>query len=404
MPPKDSAGVPAGAAGLSVVVAGGGTAGHIEPAMNLADALRRRNPDITVTALGTPTGMENTLVPARGYELRHVPRVPLPRRPNLDLMRLPATLRGAVRAAGRALDDVGADVVVGFGGYVSVPAYLAARKRKLPIVVHEANARPGVANRLGARLTPFVAVTARADDLRGARLLGIPLRRTISTLDRGAARAEARKHFGLEEDRPTLLVFGGSLGARRLNEAATGAAAALRAAGIQVLHSVGREHAESISVPAEPGRAPYVVVPYLERMDLAYAAADVALCRAGAMTCAELAAVGLPAVYVPLPIGNGEQRLNALPVVEAGGGIVVEDSTVSAAWISENVVPLMGDPARMTAMGAAAAAHGRRDADEALVDLVLEAVASRAAGAEHRGADDRGADDRGADDRSVGEK
>jgi UDP-N-acetylglucosamine--N-acetylmuramyl-(pentapeptide) pyrophosphoryl-undecaprenol N-acetylglucosamine transferase len=109
-------------------------------------------------------------------------------------------------------------------------------------------------------------------------------------------------------------------------------------------------------------------------MDLAYAAADVALCRAGAMTCAELAAVGLPAVYVPLPIGNGEQRRNALPVVEAGGGLVVEDAAVDPAWITANVVPLLGDPARVAAMGAAAAAHGRRDADEALVDLVFEAL------------------------------
>ncbi len=225
--------------GTHVVVAGGGTAGHIEPAMNLADALRRRDPAVGITALGTETGMENTLVPARGYTLRHVPRVPLPRRPTLDLFRLPSRLRGAVKAAGAVLDDVGADVVVGFGGYVSVPAYLAARKRKLPIVVHEANARAGVANRLGARMTRFVAVTARAEDLPHGRLIGLPLRRTISTLDRAATRDEARKHFGLDPDRPTLLVFGGSLGAKRLNDAATGAADALRAAGIQVLHSVG---------------------------------------------------------------------------------------------------------------------------------------------------------------------
>ncbi len=371
---------PTSRTGTHVVVAGGGTAGHIEPAMNLADALRRRDPAIGITALGTATGMENTLVPARGYALRHVPRVPLPRRPTLDLFRLPANLRGAVREAGRVLDDVGADVVVGFGGYVSVPAYLAARKRKLPIVVHEANARPGVANRLGARMTRFVAVTARPEDLPHARLTGIPLRRTISTLDRAGTRDEARKHFGLDPDRPTLLVFGGSLGAKRLNEAATGAADALRAAGIQVLHSAGREHAGAISVESRFGEAPYVVVPYLERMDLAYAAADVALCRAGAMTCAELAAVGLPAVYVPLPIGNGEQRLNALPVVEAGGGLVVEDSVVNAAWITENVVPLVGDSARVAAMGTAASAHGRRDADEALVDLVLEALGGPTAG------------------------
>ncbi|MGQ0630197.1 MAG: undecaprenyldiphospho-muramoylpentapeptide beta-N-acetylglucosaminyltransferase [Sporichthyaceae bacterium] len=360
---------------MHVVLAGGGTAGHIEPAMALADALRRRNPDVGITALGTASGMENILVPARGYDLRHVPRVPLPRKPTLDLLKLPFTLRRAVRAAGAVLDDVGADVVVGFGGYVSVPAYLAARSRKLPIVVHEANARPGLANRLGARMTTYVAVSTALGTLPHSRLLGIPLRRSIATLDRAAGRTGAREQFGLDPDRPTLLVFGGSSGAKRLNDVLTSAAPSFRAAGIQVLHAVGRENAERITVTSPPGTAPYVVVPYLERMDLAYAAADLAVCRAGAMTCAELAAVGLPAAYVPLPIGNGEQRRNASPVVEAGGGLLIEDAALSLAWLVAHVIPVLADPDRLAAMGAAAAGHGRRDADEALVDLVNEAVA-----------------------------
>ena len=359
---------------MHVVLAGGGTAGHIEPALALADALRRRDPGVGITALGTPQGMENRLVPDRGYALRHVPRVPLPRRPSADLVRLPAALRGAVAAAGLVLDEVEADVVVGFGGYVSVPAYLAARRRKIPIVVHEANARPGVANRLGARLTRFVAVSAVEGGLPHARLVGIPLRRAISTLDRPALRLAGLEHFGLVDGYPTLLVFGGSLGAKRLNEAMVAAAPALGRAGVQVLHAVGRDHAETVRVAAEPGAPPYVTVPYLERMDLAYAAADVALCRGGAITCAELAAVGLPAAYVPLPIGNGEQRRNALPVVNAGGGLIVEDEALDAAWIAANLVPLVADRGRVAAMGAAAAAHGRRDADEVLADMVHEAA------------------------------
>ncbi|MGQ0624325.1 MAG: undecaprenyldiphospho-muramoylpentapeptide beta-N-acetylglucosaminyltransferase [Sporichthyaceae bacterium] len=362
---------------MHVVLAGGGTAGHIEPAMALADALRRRDPGVGITALGTPNGMENILVPARGYELRHVPRVPLPRKPTLDLLKLPVTLRRAVRAAGKVLDEVGADAVVGFGGYVSVPAYLAARSRKIAIVVHEANARPGLANRLGARLTEFVATSSPLGKLPHARLVGIPLRRSIATLDRSAGAAAAREHFGLEPDRRTLLVFGGSSGARRLNEVLTSAAPSLRAAGIQVLHAVGRDNADSTIPESVPGAAPYRVVPYLERMDLAYAAADLAVCRAGAMTCAELAAVGLPAVYVPLPIGNGEQRRNAGPVVEAGGGLLVEDSALSLAWLVAHAIPVLADKDRLAAMARAAAGHGRRDADEALVDLVHEAVAGK---------------------------
>jgi UDP-N-acetylglucosamine--N-acetylmuramyl-(pentapeptide) pyrophosphoryl-undecaprenol N-acetylglucosamine transferase len=361
---------------LHVVLAAGGTAGHIEPALALADALRRRDPEVGITVLGTATGMENTLVPARGYPVVHVPRVPLPRRPTPDLLRLPMRLRGAVRTAGRHLDELQADVLVGFGGYVCVPAYLAARKRKLPMVVHEANTPAGLANRIGARLTPFVATTARADDLPHGRLIGLPLRHSIATLDRAALRAEARAHFGLDPDRPTLLVFGGSQGARSINRAATESAPALRSAGIQVLHAVGRDNVGSVTVdqPATEGGARYVIVPYLERMDLAYAAADVAMCRSGAMTCAELAAVGLPAWYVPLPIGNGEQRRNAKPVVDAGGGGIVEDKALDPTWMATHLIPLLLDPDRVAAMSAAAARHGRPGADEALADLVAEAV------------------------------
>jgi UDP-N-acetylglucosamine--N-acetylmuramyl-(pentapeptide) pyrophosphoryl-undecaprenol N-acetylglucosamine transferase len=362
---------------VHVVLAAGGTAGHIEPALALADALRRRDPGIGITVLGTATGMENTLVPARGYAVAHVPRVPLPRRPTPDLLRLPARVVGAYREATGVLRRLGADALVGFGGYVCVPAYLAARSAGLPIVVHEANTPAGIANRIGARLTEFVAVTARADDLPHGRVIGLPLRRTIATLDRAALQVEARAHFGLEPHRPTLLVFGGSQGARSLNAAAAGAALGLAEAGIQVLHAVGRDNFGSVTVPVVSAGPRYVVVPYLERMDLAYAAADVALCRSGAMTCAELAAVGLPAWYVPLPIGNGEQRRNARPVVEAGGGGIVEDSALDPAWMMANLVPLLKDPDRISAMSAAAGGHGRRDADEGLADLLMEAVAAK---------------------------
>ena len=293
---------------VHVVLAGGGTAGHVEPALAVADALRARDPEIGITALGTARGLENTLVPARGYHLALISPVPIPRRPSLDLVRVPGRLRAAVAEVSDVLRRTEADVVVGFGGYVAGPAYLAARRLHVPLVVHEANARPGLANRLGARLTPWVA-EAVPGALPHARYVGVPLRPAVAHLDRAARRAEARARFGLDPDLPTLLVSGGSQGSQRLNDAAAGASAALGAAGVQVLHASGPAH--QVSVDRGAADPPYVVVPYLERMDLAYAAADLMLCRAGAMTCAELAAVGLPAVYVPLPIGNGEQRLNA---------------------------------------------------------------------------------------------
>ena len=170
----------------SVVLAGGGTAGHVSPLLSLADCLRRRDPDVVVRVLGTAQGLESRLVPERGYQLVLVPKVPLPRRPGADLLRLPGRLRAAVAAAGRAIDEASADVVVGFGGYVSTPAYLAARRRRIPVVVHEQNARPGIANRLGARLAAQVGVTFPGTPLPHATVTGMPLRREIATLDRAA--------------------------------------------------------------------------------------------------------------------------------------------------------------------------------------------------------------------------
>lgn len=357
----------------SVLLAGGGTAGHVSPLLALADCLRRRDPDIRVTALGTESGLEARLVPERGYPLMTVPKVPLPRRPSGDLLRLPGNLRAAVAAAERAIEQTGAQVVVGFGGYVSTPAYLAARRRHVPVVVHEQNARPGLANRLGARMTHFVATTFASTKLAHATAIGMPLRREITQLDRVAARAEGLAHFGLEPLWPTVLVTGGSLGAQRLNTAFEARVDALRASGVQVLHLTGAGKEFEVATGG-PG-APYVVAPYADRMDLAYAAADLVVARAGANTVCELTAVGLPAVYVPLPIGNGEQRFNAADVVAAGGGLLVEDAALTPDWIDGTLVPLVSDRARLDAMAAASAATGERGADELLADMVVAAYA-----------------------------
>jgi UDP-N-acetylglucosamine--N-acetylmuramyl-(pentapeptide) pyrophosphoryl-undecaprenol N-acetylglucosamine transferase len=372
---------PTPAPALSIVLAGGGTAGHIEPMLALADALARRaratgDGGLRITCLGTARGMETRLVPARGYDLRLIPPVPLPRKPTVDLLRVPGRVRRAVADTRALLDELHADVVVGFGGYVALPAYLAARRAGVPVVVHEQNALPGLANRVGARLAARVAVTVPGTPLYRAEHVGMPLRSAITSLDRVARRAEARAAFGLDADRPTLLVFGGSQGAASLNRAAVATADALTAAGVQVLHARGPKNTE-VTVPARPaGSAPYVVVDYLERMDLAYAAADLALCRSGAVTVAELSAVGLPAAFVPLPIGNGEQRRNALPVVDAGGGLLVEDADLSPTWIEAFVVPLLTDPTALAALARHAAAAGAPDADERLADMVLEVADS----------------------------
>lgn len=354
----------------TVVVAGGGTAGHIEPALALADAVTRLRPDATVVALGTERGLETTLVPDRGYRLELIPPVPMPRKPTTELLRLPLKVRDAVRRTRAVFDRVGADVVVGFGGYVALPAYLAARGRT-PIVVHEANKHPGLANKVGARFAAKVAAAVPGTPLPGAEVVGIPLRHSITSLDRAALRAEARAHFGLDPDAPTVLAFGGSQGARSINEAVSGAAQTFAEAGVGVLHAHGPKN--SVAVREFPGAPPYVPVPYLERMDLAYAAADLVLCRSGAMTVAEVSAVGLPAVFVPLPHGNGEQALNAEPAVNAGAGLLVEDEALTPEAIAERVVPLVTDSERLAKMSAAAVGLGHGAADETLARMVLEA-------------------------------
>ena len=354
---------------MRILLAGGGTAGHTSPLLATADALRRLEPGVEITCLGTREGLEARLIPEAGLPLEFVPRVPLPRRPGADLMRVPGRLRAARRAAIDVVDRVRPDVVVGFGGYVSVPAYLAARTRRVPLVVHEGNAIPGVANKLGARFTTHVATSFPGSTLPHATYTGLPVRRMISTLDRAALREEALARFGLAADRPTLLVTGGSQGAARINAAVSQAAPALAAAGVQVLHVVGPKH--TVAVPA--GAGTYVIEQYVDRMDLAYSAADAVLCRAGSNTVTEVSGVGLPAIYVPLPIGNGEQALNARPVVDAGGGLLVADAALTPEWVAATIPALLTDRDRLTAMGAAAADVVPLDADEKLARMILQA-------------------------------
>ena len=364
----------------SVVLAGGGSGGHIYPLLAFADCLRRHQPDLRITCVGSAKGMEKDLIPSRGYELRHVPAFQLPRSVNIDLAKTPTRMLRSMRAGREVLDDVDADVVVGFGGYVSVPAYLAAWRRHTPIVIHELNVPPGVANRLGMRFTKHIAVGFPFQPhvsplLKDARVVGVPLRPAIATLDREQSRIGAREHFGLDPDRTTLFVFGASQGARSINLAVAGAAKAITAAGIQVLHVIGARN-DPVDIPPDLP-APYVSVPYIADMELGYAAADLVLSRGGGMTLAEVTTVGLPAIYVPLPYGNGEQRRNALPVVQAGGGLLVDDAELTPEWLERTVVPLALDRARLAEMSESAAMFGRRDGDEALRTFVLDVVAGR---------------------------
>lgn len=351
------------------LLAGGGTAGHVNPLLAVADRLRERHPDATVLVLGTKEGLESRLVPERGYELLTIDRVPLPRRPDRTAVRFPARLRGTVDAVRAIIREREVDVVVGFGGYVSAPAYLAARAEKVPFAIHEANARPGVANRLGARFTRFVGTAFPGTRIRGGQFVGMPLRREIEQLDRFEGRRAGIRAFGLDEAKPTLLVTGGSSGAKRINDTISQSVTLILGAGWQVIHVTG-EYRDAVDDPNLPG---YLVLKYADRMDLALAVADLAVARAGTATVAELSALGVPAVFVPYAVGNGEQRFNARSAVEAGGAVIVDDAAFTPEWVARELVPLLRNRALIAGMAARIATVGVLDGTDRMVDLVEQA-------------------------------
>lgn len=358
----------------SVVLAGGGTAGHVSPMLAVADAVARLAPTARLAMVGTEAGLEARLVPASGYELETIEKVPMPRRPSGDLLKFPGRFKAAVKDAEEIIRRREADVVIGVGGYVSTPVYLAAKRTGVPVVLHEANARPGLANRLGNRFSAFSGVAYEGTPLKGAEWVGMPMSREISQLDRKAEQGSARDRLGLDPERPTLVVTGGSSGALSLNRAVASALQDLLATGAQVLHLTGRDKQVmdegGVPVTAEG----YHQREYLDGMQAAYAAADLIVARAGAATVCEVAAVGLPAVFVPLPIGNGEQELNARELVDAGGALLVKDEHFTQQWIGRNIVPLLEDPRLLLTMEQHSAERGITDADERMARAALKAA------------------------------
>ena len=355
---------------MRVVLAGGGTTGHISPMLATGEALRSCQQDIEITCVGTEVGLETDLVPAAGFELALVDPVPLPRRLSPELATLPVRILRSVHQAKIILR--GADVVTGFGGYASLPVYLAARAMKVPVVVHEANAVPGLANKIAARFAAYVCVTFANTGLPRQIVTGMPVRAAVANLDRKAGRAHARETFGLDPSAPVLLVSGGSQGARTLNQATVAALPSLVEAGISVLHVTGKKNFTASAPPAQyPG---YVRVPYVEAMDQAYAAADLMVARSGAGTVTETALAGLPVIFVPLPHGNGEQAKNAVGVVEAGGGILIPDAELTGVRLAEEAIRILTNDSVLASMSEAAITVMPRDAAQAVAGYTLDAA------------------------------
>lgn len=359
---------------VNVVLAGGGTAGHTSPLIATAHRLAELDPQGTQVAIGTPKGLESRVVPDAGLELELISPVPMPRKPSAELAMVPLRLTRAVGEAKEKLRKHKAEVLVGFGGYVATPAYIAAKQLSIPIVVHEQNSVPGLANKVGARVAQSVYCAFPDTPLAGAECIGLPLRPEITSLDRSAERQRARELFELRPDLPVLLVSGGSQGAQSINEATQDACADLLAAGVQILHVLGRKnYSEDMrSETNEDTGATYRPVAYVNQMELAYAAADLMVARSGAGTVVETAVVGLPTIFVPLPHGNGEQARNAEAVVHAGGAKLLADNALSGAWMSGEIPGLIHDTAELERMSAIGQELVARDAAEVLAQRVLD--------------------------------
>lgn len=386
----------------NIVLAGGGTAGHVNPLLSVADAIRRIEPDAGLSVIGTAVGLEHDLVPQAGYELDTVEKVPFPRRPNKDALTFPWRWSREKRKVRAILEHRQAQVVVGFGGYASAPVYSVAHAMGIPVVIHEQNARAGMANKLGAKWASFIGTAYENTGLKPGKgttieRVGLPLRPAIAQLaarirtDYPAVRAQAAAQLGIDPGRPVVVITGGSLGALSLNTAVAGAAADLLKRA-QVIHLTGKGKIAQVEAnvtakagadalndldPAHAGQGDYHVAQYLERIDLAFACADLVICRAGAGTVCELTALGLPAIYVPLPIGNGEQRFNAQPVVDADGGMMVNDSDFTAAWVHDHIAGLLDDPQRLHELGDHAWQYGIRDAADIMARHILSLAAAR---------------------------
>jgi UDP-N-acetylglucosamine--N-acetylmuramyl-(pentapeptide) pyrophosphoryl-undecaprenol N-acetylglucosamine transferase len=325
----------------TVVFAGGGTAGHIQPALAVARQWKKIHPSDKCLFIGTVKGLEATLIPEAGFELKMIPKVAIARRPSISWLKIPFALLSSILSCRKILSE--SDLLIGFGGYVSAPAYLAARSLRIPIVIHEANAKPGWANKVGAALTPHLAVAHSVESGKFARalLVGLPLRSDVASAYENAkkdwvlARAEAKARLGIELKVPFVFVMGGSQGSVAINTVIAECMELFQENGFYVLHSVGRLNQLPTSLDG------YEAVSYVDQMADVYLAADLIIGRSGAVTCSEFRTLGRYALFVPLPIGNGEQLVNAASLVSAGRARVIDQKLFNAQYINDNITKLM---------------------------------------------------------------
>ena len=358
---------------IRLLIAAGGTGGHVYPGIALAEEWRRRHPDSEVIFVGTVRGLEATVVPRAGFALRTIAARGFPRRLGLGLVRaLGAAVASLVQAAS-LIKELKPNVVLVTGGYVSGPVGLMAKLAGIPLVVQEQNSVPGATNRWLNLIADEVHISfmesrsyfRRRNNLK---VTGNPIRRSLLRQDRTSAYESLR----LDPTRKTLLVFGGSRGAASINRAFAEALPRLhRAANIQVVWQTGQEEEEAMRAKANGLPFPVRVLAYLDAMEKAYAVADLAVCRAGAMTIAELTACGVPAILVPYPHATHDhQTQNARGLTERGAAEMIPDAEVNGTELAKRVLGLFADESRLRRMARNARAFARTNAAERLVGSI----------------------------------
>ena len=355
---------------MKVMIAGGGTGGHVYPGIAVAEEIRRMRPGIDVVFVGGRRGLEAQAVPEAGFRIRYLVTRGFPRRAWwLWPWALFLNAVGFVQAFFVILIER-PSVVLGTGGYVSGPVALAARLVGIPLLLQEQNSVPGIANRWLARIADevhlsFVEARSYFDRKDNLKVSGNPVRQHILSGDPSAA----LKEFGLEEGRPTVFVFGGSRGAHRINEAALDAMRKLKGrVDVQWILQTGREDFEWAKGIVEAEQLPARVMPFLRRIHMAYAAADLVVCRSGAMTLAEIAACGTPAILVPYPhAANDHQTVNASNLVDRGAAAMILDSALSGDRLAKEIAHWLSDKQGLSRMSANARTFTRPDAAERIV-------------------------------------
>jgi UDP-N-acetylglucosamine--N-acetylmuramyl-(pentapeptide) pyrophosphoryl-undecaprenol N-acetylglucosamine transferase len=358
---------------LHILFAGGGTGGHLFPALAIAEEIVRIRPGTRISFAGTANRIEARVVPPLGYGFTPIWVSGFRRRLSLQTLLFPVKLAVALVQSLRLIRRLRPAAVVGTGGYVCGPVVYMAAVLKVPTVIQEQNSHPGATTRMLAPRVRRVYLTfeetrEHLPPLRDVVVSGNPTRGSVGSADRG----EARRFFGVAPGGPVLLVFGGSLGARSINTAVADVLPVLAASGVQVIWQTGAEDAERLRTSGAAQVPGVKMFPFIDRMDLAYAAADLALCRAGATTLAELTRAGVPSILVPYPFAAADhQTSNARAMEAAGAAVVIRDADLGAR-LNNELAALLGDAGRRGAMTTRARALGKPEAAATIARGVIE--------------------------------